>query len=101
MNEIASFAPGGRCLISFFLLNDESLGLIERGKSFIPLKFKLGPARTFLQEQPEWAIGYDEDYVMGLFPQRGLEIRQPISYGWWCGRDNYLSCQDQILAFKI
>lgn len=102
MNEIARvLRPGGRCLISFFLLNDESLGLIEHGKSFIPLKFKLGPARTFLQEQPEWAIGYDEDYVMGLFPQRGLEIRQPISYGWWCGRDNYLSCQDQILAFKI
>src|SRR5687767_5400267 len=101
MNEITRvLRKGGRCLISFFLLNEESLGLIERGKSFIPLRHKLGPARTMRQAQPEWAIGYDEDYVIELFRQRGLETRRPISYGWWCGRDNYLSCQDQILAFK-
>jgi SAM-dependent methyltransferase len=101
MNEVARvLRKGGRCLISFFLLNEESLALIERGKSFIPLRYKLGQARTVSEAKPELAIGYDEDYVVGLFHQRGLEIRRPLSYGSWCGRDNYFSYQDQILAFK-
>jgi len=91
---------GGRCLISFFLLNDESLNLMERGRSIVDLRYESGPARTSSPEKPEIAIGFDEDYVVRLFEQLGLEVREPIAYGWWCGRDKYLSCQDQIVAFK-
>lgn len=38
--------PGGRCLISFFLLNEESLPLVEQNKSPIALPHQIGPART-------------------------------------------------------
>ena len=91
---------GGRCLISFFLINDESLTLIDQNRSTIELRHELGPARIVSREQPEAAIGFREDYVLGLYQQVGLEIRRPIYYGSWCGRDEYLSCQDLIVAFK-
>jgi SAM-dependent methyltransferase len=91
---------GGRCLISFFVLNDESLRLLDRGRSIIELGHELGPTRVASVERPEIAIGFREDYVRELYQQVGLEIRGPIYYGSWCGREEYLSCQDLIVAFK-
>ena len=91
---------GGRCLISFFLLNEESVRLIQEGKSTIDLRYQMGPARVASEEKPELAIGYDEDYVRQLYTKCGLQIREPISYGSWCGRTQYFSYQDQVLAFK-
>lgn len=91
---------GGRCLTSFFLLNDESLRLIEKGRSSIELRYEIGPALAMSEETPELAIGYNEQYVNKLYEQYRLAIRNPIYYGSWCGRDHFLSYQDQIVAFK-
>lgn len=92
--------PGGRCLVSFFLLNEESRGLIEAGKSTLDLRHDFGPAKAISRESPERSIGYDEEHVIRLYGQSGLEIRQPILYGSWCSRQKFFSYQDQILAFK-
>lgn len=101
LREIARvLAPGGRCLISFFLLNEESSRLIASGRSTIELRHQEGPARMVSREKPEIAIGFEEDYIAGLYRQFGLEIRKPIYYGSWCGRREFLSYQDQIVAFK-
>lgn len=91
---------GGRCLISFFLLNDESISLIEQGQGTIQLPYELGPARTMSRERPELAIGYDEEYVVSLYQRHCLEIAGGIFHGTWCGRESSYSCQDQVLAFK-
>jgi SAM-dependent methyltransferase len=91
---------GGRCLISFFLLNEESLRLIEKGKSSIELRYKIGPALAMSEATPELAIGYDEEYVNKLYQRHGMRIRGSIYYGSWCGREHFLSYQDQIVAFK-
>lgn len=102
LGEIARvLRPGGRCLISFLLLNAESSRLIEEGKSTIDLRHEFGPARAMSREKPELAIGYDENYIIRLYEESGLEIRQPIAYGSWCGREHYHSYQDQIVAFRI
>lgn len=101
LREVARvLRTGGRCLISFFLLNEQSLGLLEAGKSAIPLRYPIGPALTMIEETPEYAIGYDENYVKELYQRYRLAIRERIHYGWWCGREQFLSCQDQIVAFK-
>lgn len=101
LGEVARvLKTGGRCLISFFLLNDEALSLIEQGKSSIELRHRRGPSRVVSDEQPELAIGFDEGYVVGLYERFGLEIRRPIYYGSWCGREDFVSYQDQIVAFK-
>jgi hypothetical protein len=91
---------GGRCFISFFLLKPESLKLIAEGKSTIDLRYDFGPAKAVSREMPESAIGFDEAYVKDLFARRGLEIKNPIRYGSWCGRADYLSYQDLIVAVK-
>jgi SAM-dependent methyltransferase len=101
LGEVARvLRTGGRCLISFFLLNEESLRLIDEGRSTIELRHPLGPARTVSQEKPEIAIGFDEAYIADLYRQFALEIRRPIYYGSWSGRTKFLSYQDQIVAFK-
>lgn len=91
---------GGRCLVSFFLLNGESQALIEAGVSSIELKHELGPARALSETEPELAIGYEEEFVLALYRRVGLEIRQPIHYGSWCGRDRHLSYQDLIVGMR-
>lgn len=101
LSEIARvLKTGGRCLISFFLLNEGSLELIARGKSTINLQYEIGPGRALSRERPELAIGFDEEYVTNLYNDLRLEIRQPVYYGSWCGREEYLSYQDLIVAFK-
>jgi SAM-dependent methyltransferase len=91
---------GGRCLVSFFLLNDESRALINSGASSLDLKHKFGPAWALSKTEPELAIGYEEDFVWSLYGRVGLTIKPPIHYGSWCGREHYLSCQDLVLGTK-
>lgn len=101
LGEIARvLKTGGRCLISFFLLNEESLKLIADDKSTIDLRHEFGPARALSRERPELAIGFEEDYVTRVYRQLGLGIKEPIYYGSWCGRSEYLSFQDLIVAVK-
>lgn len=101
LGEVARvLRTGGRCFISFFLLNDEVSSLIEQGKSTIELRHQRGSARALSNERPELAIGFDEEYVVGLYERFGLEIRRPVYCGSWCGREEFVSYQDLIVAFK-
>lgn len=92
--------PGGRCLITFFLLNQESLALIETGRSTLDLRHGEGAYRVVDPLVPERTIGYDERYVEQLYARCGLAIRRPIHYGSWCGRGDFLSYQDVVVAEK-
>jgi SAM-dependent methyltransferase len=91
---------GGRCLITFFLLNEESFQLINSGKSTLDFKYQLGKYRTQDPYIPEAAICYDEQFILGLYEKYGLKIKQSIHYGSWCGRAKFLSYQDIIIALK-
>jgi SAM-dependent methyltransferase len=101
LSEVARvLKPGGRCLITFFLLNQESSALIQAGRSSLDLRHGAGSYRVLDPAAPERAIGYDQDFIAGLFEQYGLAIEQPIRYGSWCGRARYLSYQDIVVALK-
>jgi len=91
-------APNGRCLASFFLLNDESLGAIRSATSTIDFRHDFGGYRARDADTPEAAIAYPEDYVRSLYTERGLSIAEPIHYGAWPGRKNFLSYQDIVVA---
>jgi len=91
---------GGRSLITFFLLNAESLALIEAGKSSVNLREEIGPARAVSRSTPELAIGYDVEFVLSLYAEAGLKINEPVYFGSWCGRSEYRSYQDIVLAEK-
>ena len=91
---------GGRCLISFFLLNESSVRLMRADKSAIDLNISLGSCWVADASDPGAATGYEEDFVLALYDKYNLEIKEPVHYGAWCGRETFLSYQDLILAFK-
>jgi len=91
---------GGRCLITFFLLNRESLELINLGKSTYDFRHEGRQFRTIDKATPESGVAYHEEFVRGLFEKCGLTIEEPIHFGSWCGRDDFLSYQDIIIALK-
>ena len=90
----------GRCLITFFLLNRESLELINCGRSIYDFKHEGRGFRTIDKATPESAVAYDEKFIRGVYEEFGLAIAEPIHFGSWCGRENFLSYQDIIVAVK-
>jgi SAM-dependent methyltransferase len=92
---------GGRCLITFFLLNEESTGLIRDGKSrhFFPYRHQ----SCWVQEAlwPESVVAYAEEDTLAQFHRRGLSLYAPVQYGSWCGRQAFVSYQDMIVATKV
>jgi SAM-dependent methyltransferase len=101
MDEIVRvLKPGGRSLITFFLLNEESSALSEEGKGSITFEHEIQGARTADVGNPEAAIAYSEAFVRDVYRERGLEIREPMHYGTWCGRTNGMSGQDVVIAVK-
>lgn len=90
----------GRCLITFFLLNDESRNLIRAGRSNFEFKHKFEECLTVDANKPESAIAYNEDIVRELFARYKLEIIEPIHYGSWCERAAFLDFQDIVVTAK-
>jgi SAM-dependent methyltransferase len=99
LSEIARvLKPGGRCLVTLLLLNDESLRLVDEGKSRREFPHDLGSHRTTTPDPSEAVVGYSESFIRELFERIGLPIRQPIHHGRWSGRDDGLSQEDLIVA---
>ncbi|MEI7781856.1 MAG: methyltransferase domain-containing protein, partial [Planctomycetota bacterium] len=92
--------PGGRSLITFFLLNEESSALITEGKASFNFEHEMPGYRMTHVEIPEAAIAYPEDFVRYLYAECGLVLREPLHYGTWCGRMNAMSGQDVVIALK-
>ncbi len=93
--------PGGRCLITYFLLNEESLGLIEEGASDWEFRHARGKwCRVVDPDQPERAVAYDERFVHRLYRRHGLNLTKPVAYGSWCGRGEFLGYQDIVVAAR-
>ena len=88
--------PDGRCLASFFLLNDEQKMLAASGRNALEFNFGQSQWRYVYEHSPESASAYDENYVLELLRKHGLELSKPIHYGTWTGRNNGLSFQDLL-----
>ncbi len=91
--------PGGRCLITFFLLNPESADLIRAGRSTIAFVVDRGRYLTVDGAPEESAVAYDERYIAELFERNGLRDRQ-VHFGNWCRRPQALDYQDLVFATK-
>jgi hypothetical protein len=83
-----------------FLLNAESERLIRQKMSTQNFIYRLEGCVTTDPRNPEGSLGFEESYVRSLFGQLGLSIREPIHYGSWCGRKEFLSYQDVVIATK-
>jgi SAM-dependent methyltransferase len=78
--------PGGRTVNTIFLLNEESLPLIESGESPQGVLHEFGDlARVKRPNRPEAWIALDEDFVRQAHNEAGLGI-EAVRYGAWSGR---------------
>lgn len=92
--------PGGRALITAFLLNKNSLFCLEAGLSTLELTEIFDNYRLADKTFPESAVAYEEGFFLALAEQFGLRVNSPIYYGSWCGREDFLSVQDILLMDK-
>ncbi|MBI4525717.1 MAG: class I SAM-dependent methyltransferase [Deltaproteobacteria bacterium] len=95
---------GGKSVITFFLLSEESLRRIDAGLNTIKVPFIYECddeiCRIADQKTPETTVAHAESYVRKLYDKNHLSITE-ITYGSWCGRKEFLGClQDVIIAVK-
>jgi SAM-dependent methyltransferase len=91
---------GGRALMTFYLLNDQSLASIQTGELDPQYGFDHdhGNYRLTYEDAPGYIVGYEEEFVRRACGAAGLQVVEPIHYGQWCGRDDGLSWQDILIA---
>ncbi len=92
--------PGGRCLCTFFLLNDESSALIAAGKGTHNFNYQRAGYRTIDEKREDRSNRLPETSIRDLYGERGLEVHEPLRYGAWSGRKEHMSFQDVVIAAK-
>jgi SAM-dependent methyltransferase len=87
----------GRCFITYFLINRETVELMKNGVSSHDFNHKLDEHCYTIasDDDAEKAIGYDDIFIRKLYKNHGLRIKA-IVYGEWRNTNN--QHQDLIVA---
>ena len=89
----------GKSFLTFLLLNSISLELIESKKSKITFEQNEDNFSLMYKKIPEHTIAYQEKYIRSIYEKYGMKL-DPIKYGSWSGRSNFVSFQDIIISTK-
>jgi SAM-dependent methyltransferase len=79
--------PGGVCVESYFLLDDETRTGVDAGHSFMSfgVEHPSGLCRLHDAAIPEAAVALEETFVRRVHEQAGLRIRDVRRGRWWSG----------------
>ncbi len=91
--------PGGKCLITLFLLDDEARRGVAAGKSALQFVYDLSGCWTTDPVTPETAVAYDESAIAPLLRRYSLAT-DPIRLGGWSGRTDHFTYADIVTATK-
>jgi hypothetical protein len=72
---------------------------MEAGRSSMDFRHALNGCWTDDKDVPEHAVAVDEGYVRRFYHDLGFTV-ETVRYGAWCGRREYLSYQDIMVARK-
>lgn len=94
--------PGGRCLITWFILDEEARKRVDAGAAG-PLRnfrHRLGDCWVVNPASPEAAVAYEVAMVRALYGEAGLTLREPLLFGSWSGQARSANehGQDIVLA---
>ena len=96
--------PGGRCMITYFLINEETKTLMNKGKYGLKFVEYAHPTYSTNLIIPEVAVAYDEQYIIDLYAAAGFDITKiEVSYGTWRDAPNANKIgfwQDRIAIYK-
>lgn len=93
--------PGGRLLSTWFILNDESRALLRGGSGrSIVNEYRGQDVMVADVKVPEEAIAFSDAWVDRTFSRAHLKRDDTVHFGSWCGRGDYVSYQDIVVATK-
>jgi hypothetical protein len=72
---------------------------MSAGRSSLDFKVALDGCWADDEDEPEHGIAFDEAYIRALYRELGFTL-ETVRYGAWCGRREYLSYQDIVVARK-
>ncbi|MDR1336912.1 MAG: class I SAM-dependent methyltransferase [Tannerella sp.] len=91
--------PGGKCLATFFLVNDDILKRMEAGDTDLVFKHACGDCLLMNHRVKEANVAYREDFLQKLFDRHGLR-KDVVFHGQWSNSSNYVSFQDVVVLSK-
>jgi SAM-dependent methyltransferase len=93
--------PGGRCVITCFLLDEKARAAIADGRTEYRFQHALeGGAWALDPALPEAAIAYEPDALRTACERAGLVIADPAELGSWTGTRAARQFQDTLVAAK-
>jgi SAM-dependent methyltransferase len=96
--EIARvLAPGGRALITFFVLDGDSRAAIAQGRAGLPFLDPDAQVAVVSEDVPEEAVAYDRAWVEDALARHGLDL-DGVHPGSWSGHQGARSFQDLVVA---
>lgn len=89
--------PGGRCYCTAFLITDEARVFIEKGETVRPFR-PMDAGRYWAEnpDVPEFATGYTDRDLFGMFAESAMEIRKVVPGYWWTNQfaqDTFVACK--------
>jgi ubiquinone/menaquinone biosynthesis C-methylase UbiE len=98
--EIARvLVPGGRCLLTFFLINEASARAVAEGRTALTFSHHVGTTYCHDASNPEGAIAFDEEKVISTLNHLGFAVAPPI-YGYWANPSGPPTYQDLVVATR-
>ena len=90
--------PGGACLMTFFLLNDDAREAIRAGRTHRQFEHRGDGYFYDIEKVHEGAVAYREEDVLSFLQEAGFDLRMPIQYGRWAGRPGRTFGQDMVMV---
>ena len=90
---------GGKCLVTFFMVNDDILKKMDRGETNFVFKHSYGDYLLMDKNVKEANIAYEENYLQKLYDKYGLK-KTAVYYGQWSNSDDFVSFQDVVILSK-
>jgi SAM-dependent methyltransferase len=97
----------GRIFATYYLINPESLQMMNSRDSEMRFKHNLGSHWTQSVSVPELSVAYDERHIRAVYAKHGFSDPPEIYPGRWCGRPGRwppgsgLGGQDTVVATKL
>ncbi len=91
--------PGGRCLISYLLMDQEAHQAVAAGSTIFDLRHQVGPAWSFSPENPTEGVAYPEEYAFAMLQSAGLRVEH-VWRGDWRMRRSYEVQHDWVAVRK-
>ena len=88
--------PGSQAVLTFFIMNPMVEKRVEAGETDIAFPHRWEHGRFNNLDQPDDAVAYDRDWLLGVIEDLGFEV-DSVHWGRWSGHTEGRSYQDVLV----